>query len=219
MQTALGPPHMHVGRPVFSRVRNSGRVPVFTLTTRGSLASSAAPRSTAQGLRTDFGYMCAGRTSLLNLKLPDLGQQHGGYVPSRSPRNPQSVRPCLEPDQALREQAHSYGTGPAGDLAPGPGRLSHHCLPSSALVAAHRLCHRDPSGTYLSAHWPPHSDSHARHHLRVQPGAHHVPPVAALPARLSMISLFTSVPVSLSCHLLRGRDGAVHFCIPTVHGI
>lgn len=44
-------------------------------------------------------------------------------------------------------------------------------------------------------------------------------PVADLPARLSMISLFMSVPVSLSCHLLRGHDGAVHFCIPTVHGI
>lgn len=44
-------------------------------------------------------------------------------------------------------------------------------------------------------------------------------PVADLPARLSMISLFMSVPVSLSCHLLRGHDSAVHFCIPTVHGI
>lgn len=88
MQTALGPPHMHVGRPVFSRVRNSGRVPLFTLTTRGSLASSAAPRSTAQGLRTDFGYMCAGRTSLLNLKLPDLGRQHGDMFPAGAQETP-----------------------------------------------------------------------------------------------------------------------------------
>lgn len=65
-----------------------------------------------------------------------------GDVPSTSPRNSQSVRTCLEPDQVLRERARSYGTGPEGDLAPGPGRLSHHCLPSSALVAAHRLSPR-----------------------------------------------------------------------------
>lgn len=218
MQTALGPPHMHVGRPVFSRVRNSGRVPRFTLTTRGSLASSAAPRSTAQGLRTDFGYMCAGRTSLLNLKLPDLGRQHGGMFPAGAQETPN------QSDLVWNQTRRSVNGRALTGRVPRETSLQAQavCLTTAFPPPPwwqHTVSVTDPSGTYLSAHWPPHSDSHARHRLRVQPGAHHAPPVAALPARLSMISLFTSVPVSLSCHLLKGRDGAVHFCIPTVHGI